>query len=127
MSGATVEPPRGLRCVFAYASPRVQFHAELTLPVGATALAARDLARDELDAGRGRLAAEAGESGTPDARQAALAEIPWQGGECAIFGQAASWDTVLREGDRVEILRPLLADPRISRRSRVAEARRRRQ
>ena len=37
----------------------------------------------------------------------------------AVFGVRATPDTVLREGDRVELLRPLLADPKESRRRRA--------
>lgn len=42
----------------------------------------------------------------------------------AVFGQRVSGDAVLHEGDRVELLRPLLADPKEARRQR-AELRRR--
>lgn len=37
----------------------------------------------------------------------------------AIFGQRAGADTVLGEGDRVELLRPLQADPKEARRKRA--------
>jgi len=40
-----------------------------------------------------------------------------------IFGEAVTPDTVLREGDRVEIYRPLVADPKQARRRRAARAR----
>lgn len=39
----------------------------------------------------------------------------------AIFGQRAQPATPLREGDRVELLRPLIADPKEARRQRAAE------
>lgn len=38
----------------------------------------------------------------------------------AIHGQRAHRDTPLAEGDRVEIVRPLLADPKAARRARAA-------
>jgi len=38
-----------------------------------------------------------------------------------IFGKAASMVTVLKDGDRVEIYRPLIADPKEVRRKRAAE------
>lgn len=38
-----------------------------------------------------------------------------------IFGKLQKTDTVLREGDRVEIYRPLIADPKEVRRKRAAE------
>jgi len=37
-----------------------------------------------------------------------------------IFGQKARLDDILREGDRVEIYRPLIADPKEARRKRAA-------
>lgn len=37
----------------------------------------------------------------------------------AIFGQRAQSDTVLQDGDRVELLRPLQADPKEARRRRA--------
>jgi putative ubiquitin-RnfH superfamily antitoxin RatB of RatAB toxin-antitoxin module len=39
----------------------------------------------------------------------------------AIHGQRATLDTPLAEGDRVELLRPLLADPKLVRRRRAAQ------
>lgn len=39
--------------------------------------------------------------------------------KAGIFGLKASHDHVLREGDRVEIYRPLIADPKESRRQRA--------
>ena len=38
-----------------------------------------------------------------------------------IFGKKKTPDTVLRDGDRVEIYRPLVADPKDARRRRVAK------
>lgn len=40
----------------------------------------------------------------------------------AVFGQAATLQTRLHDGDRVEILRPLVADPKQARRQRAREA-----
>lgn len=42
---------------------------------------------------------------------------------CAIYGLRVDADTVLHDGDRIELLRPLVADPKDARRKRV-EARR---
>jgi hypothetical protein len=42
-----------------------------------------------------------------------------------IYGIEAGPETVLRDGDRVEIYRPLAADPKEARRARAARARRR--
>ena len=41
-----------------------------------------------------------------------------------IWGRATSAETALRDGDRVELYRPLAADPQEARRRRVKEARR---
>jgi putative ubiquitin-RnfH superfamily antitoxin RatB of RatAB toxin-antitoxin module len=41
--------------------------------------------------------------------------------EVGIFGKVAPMTTVLHEGDRVEIYRPLIADPKEVRRKRAAE------
>ena len=40
-----------------------------------------------------------------------------------IFGKLVNQDTVLREGDRIEVYRPLKADPRDRRRKKVEEER----
>lgn len=42
-----------------------------------------------------------------------------------IYGRRAALDDVLREGDRIDILRPLVADPKTTRRRRAQGARRR--
>ena len=42
----------------------------------------------------------------------------------AVFGQRVDRASVLHEGDRLELLRPLQADPKQARRERVEEARR---
>ena len=39
-----------------------------------------------------------------------------------IYAKAASLSTLLKEGDRVEIYRPLIADPKEARRGRVKKA-----
>ena len=41
-----------------------------------------------------------------------------------IWGRATSAETALRDGDRVELYRPLAADPQEARRRRAAKARR---
>ena len=60
-----------------------------------------------------------------DALRAAGWELQAAGGEgaevgCAVFGVVATADTPLHEGDRVELLRPLLVDPKQARRRRAA-------
>ncbi|WII92618.1 RnfH family protein [Kingella negevensis] len=63
------------------------------------------------------------------ARQAAIAanvqtdfpESQPENAPLGIFGKAIKDNHILREGDRVEIYRPLLADPKDARRKRVAQ------
>lgn len=40
----------------------------------------------------------------------------------AVFGRPVTPESVLHPGDRVEILRPLLADPKLARRRRAGQA-----
>ena len=60
-----------------------------------------------------------------------LAQVEGQGGlpdgavdpaRLAVFGRTATPDTRLHDGDRVELLRPLLNDPKQARRERAREA-----
>ena len=48
-------------------------------------------------------------------------EIDWEKADVGIFGKLAKKDTLLNDGDRVEIYRPLLADPKEMRKKRAAE------
>jgi len=48
-------------------------------------------------------------------------EIDFAQSKVGIFGKLSKPDTVLREHDRVEIYRPLIADPKEVRRQRAAE------
>jgi uncharacterized protein len=48
-------------------------------------------------------------------------EIDLAAGKFGIFSKLAKLDTVLRERDRVEIYRPLIADPKEVRKQRAAE------
>jgi putative ubiquitin-RnfH superfamily antitoxin RatB of RatAB toxin-antitoxin module len=125
-AGPSGTVPGQLRVTFCYASPQVQYVVALELPGSSTAEAARVAARQRLQAGQGILEVDpevAREAGSPAA--AALREIPWEGADCGVFGTAVAWSTPLQDGDRVEVYRPLLADPKVSRRNRVADARRR--
>ncbi len=42
---------------------------------------------------------------------------------CAVFGKTISAATILRDGDRLELLRPLIADPKQARRARARQHR----
>ena len=48
-------------------------------------------------------------------------EINLDSNQVGIFGKVTTLDKVLRESDRIEIYRPLIADPKEIRRKRVAE------
>ena len=48
-------------------------------------------------------------------------EIDVEKGKFGIFGKLSKADTILREKDRVEIYRPLIADPKEVRRKRAEE------
>ncbi len=93
-----------IRCEVAYARPDRQFLAELTLPAGAVA---RDALVTALQAGWA----------------ASCPEIVVRDAVLGIFGRVVAADQVLREGDRVEVYRPLLRDPKVARRDRAAPTR----
>lgn len=48
-------------------------------------------------------------------------EIDLHACKAGIYGKIKPLDTVLREGDRIEIYRPLIADPKEARRRRVVK------
>jgi uncharacterized protein len=48
-------------------------------------------------------------------------DLDLEDAKVGIFGKAAAMTTVLDDGDRVEIYRPLIADPKEVRRQRAAE------
>ena len=50
-----------------------------------------------------------------------------EGAKLGIFGKAIKSDHVLHAGDRVEIYRPLIADPKEVRKKRAAEAKQKRE
>ncbi len=85
----------------AYALPNKQLIKTLEVPVGTTAHQAVKLSA----------IAEAFDEAIPE-------DSP-----LGIFGKAVANEYVLREGDRVEIYRPLIADPKEVRKERAARAR----
>ena len=102
--------PQRKHCTVAYATGHRQYLWEMDLPVGASVAEA-------LTAARGlALAGEAQEA-------AAAAAIPWDTAPVGIFGEGATREQVPRDGDRIEIYRPLLADPKEQRRARVKRLR----
>jgi hypothetical protein len=74
-------------------------------------------------------------AGADVARALALAGTDWLPSEhrpgiesptgLAVFGRPATLRTRLHEGDRIELLRPLQADPKQARKQRAADAKRR--
>lgn len=89
------------RCKVAFALPARQFLWSVELPAGATVAQLLEQARLQARA--------AGEE----------AAIPWDSDSLGIFGEACRRADVPRDGDRLEIYRPLLNDPRVSRRTRT--------
>lgn len=84
------------RCTVVFAMPDRQWSWSVTLDDAGTAGQALDQAR----AAAGSL------------------EVPWDA-PIGIFGALSDRSAVLRDGDRVEIYRPLRADPKESRRARA--------
>ena len=83
----------------AYARPERQDVIRLTLPAGSTIVQAIEA------------------SGLPQR----YPEIDLAKTKVGVFGKLSRMDTVLRERDRVEIYRPLIADPKEVRKQRAAE------
>jgi putative ubiquitin-RnfH superfamily antitoxin RatB of RatAB toxin-antitoxin module len=84
------------RCTVAYATPERQWLWAVTLADGATVADALEQAR----------------------AQVAGIEVPWNA-DVGIFGELCDRAAVPRDGDRIEIYRPLKADPKESRRERA--------
>ena len=84
------------RCTVAYATPERQWLWVVTLPDSATVADALEQAR----------------------AQAAGLEVPWNA-DVGVFGELCDRAAVPRDGDRIEIYRPLKADPKESRRERA--------
>jgi putative ubiquitin-RnfH superfamily antitoxin RatB of RatAB toxin-antitoxin module len=88
-------------CSVAFALPTRQFLWAVELPAAASVADLLEQARLQATA-RG------------EERQ-----VPWDSNALGIFGEPCRRDDVPRDGDRVEIYRALLNDPRTSRRARV--------
>ena len=85
------------RCTVVFALPDAQWTWQVDLPDGATVGDALAQAR----------------------AQAAGLEIPWDT-DVGIFGEPCERDCQPRDGDRIELYRPLKSDPKVSRRARAA-------
>ena len=88
-------------CSVAFALPAQQFLWAVELPAAATVAEVLQQARVQ--------AAARGEEG----------QVPWDSDSLGIFGEPCRREDVPRDGDRVEIYRALINDPRTSRRARV--------
>ena len=84
------------RCTVAYATPERQWLWVVTLPDSATVADALEQARAQVT-GLG---------------------VPWNA-DVGIFGELCDRAAVPRDSDRIEIYRPLKADPKVSRRARA--------
>ena len=84
------------RCTVAFAIPERQWLWEVNLPESATVAEALEQARV----------------------QAIGVEVPWNA-DVGIFGELCDRTAVPRDGDRIEIYRPLKSDPKESRRERA--------
>jgi uncharacterized protein len=95
------------RCLVAIDAAAGPLLIELDLPSGATIAEA-------LAQARGALPAE----------HAAAASIDWDNAATGIWGMRRERSAVPRDGDRIELYRPLPADPRQQRRTRARNSRR---
>jgi len=89
-------------CVVAYATRDEQYLWTVELPAAATI-------GDAIEAAR---------------QLATGVEVPWDAASVGVFGQVCARSDVPLDGDRIEIYRPLAADPRERRRERVRSQRR---
>ena len=90
------------RCLVAYATAQRQFLWPVELEQDADVAAALSAAR----------------CSAPDV------PVPWDSAPVAIFGEPCDRDARPADGDRIELYRPLLQDPRARRRARLGSARR---
>ena len=93
-----------MRVEVAYALPDRQAIVAVDVPFGTTALDAAQLSN---------IASR-------------FEDIDLENARLGIFGKVAAGTQVLKEGDRVEIYRPLIADPKEVRKARAAKAKERR-
>lgn len=98
--------PGAKRCLVAYATRERQYLWRLELPAAATIAEALAAAR------------RAAESESADI-DAAL----WEAAPVGVFGELRARDAPVQDGDRIELYRPLRADPRARRRERVQRER----
>ena len=96
----------GKRCLVALDMPSGPALYWVQLPADATVAVALVQARDLAGSGP------------------AAAAIDWDGAATGVWGVRCERSAVLRDGDRIELYRPLTTDPRQRRRQRAVKARR---
>ena len=96
------------RCEVLYAGARHHLRWDLELPAEATVEQALALARRSAPC-EGAAAQTVGQA----------EEVPWDSAAVGIFGELVPRTQVPRDGDRIEIYRPLLHDPKEARRQRA--------
>ena len=96
-----------MRILVSWSGPDGEFELAMQLPAGA-------LLADALTAAEVQLRSEGA---------ALAAAVDWLGAETGIHGELRPRNTPLRQGDRVEIYRPLALDPKESRRVRAQRLR----
>ena len=94
-----------MRCTVVFARPDRQWEWRLELPEGA-------------DLAQALAAAQSQAMSVPDPPQ-----LDWQYAKVGVFGLLCGRHVPLSDGDRVEIYRPLAADPKESRRERARRVR----
>jgi uncharacterized protein len=113
-----------------YATPRRQFMKTLRMPVGShvvQAIRASDLLSEfaelELPAQPDVHLANSTAAKTHATAPSAAAVLVWRDTgvpvSVGVFGELVQLDTCLQDGERVEVYRPLLADPKEARRRRA--------
>ena len=90
------------QCTVAFATPSRQWLWKVVLPDEATVADALAQARAQWQ----------------EARETAEGNVPWDA-DVGIFGELCDRSAVPRDGDRVELYRPLTSDPKESRRERA--------
>lgn len=105
-------------CLVVYATPERQYLWPVAIPANASVQDALAAARAIAESGlRG---APAGERSHEARRlEASGLEVPWNEASVGIFGQPCDRSAIPRDGDRIEIYRPLRRDPKQARRERA--------
>jgi uncharacterized protein len=96
-----------IRCLVAYATRERQYLWSVELPPRATVAGALAAARS-----------------LAEREAAGLDPSLWEAAPVGVFGEPRTRDALIQDGDRIELYRPLRADPRARRRERVQRERR---